>query len=77
MSERPIHIISVNINRQSRMLSALLQDTPTDILLIQEPWHGSININRSDTDPLGVETQGVTCNTAAGVFLNSTKSRVT
>ena len=62
MSERPIHILSVNINRQSRMLAALLQDTLADILLIQEPWHGPININRSDTDPLGTETRGVTGN---------------
>ena len=62
MSERPIHILSVNINRQSHMLAALLQDTLADILLIQEPWHGPINVNRSDTDPLGTETRGVTGN---------------
>ena len=44
------------------MLAALLQDTQADILLIQEPWHGPININRSDINPLGVETRGVTGN---------------
>ena len=44
------------------MLSALLQTSTADILLIQEPWHGPISTSRSDSDPLGLTVLGVTAN---------------
>ena len=62
MSERPVSIMSINIGRQSQMLSALLQTSTADILLIQEPWHGPISTSRSDSDPLGLTVLGVTAN---------------
>ena len=62
MTERPITIMSVNIGRQSLMLSTLLQTSTADILLIQEPWHGPIGTRRSDSDPLGLTVLGVTTN---------------
>ena len=62
MSARPLHIVSININRQSTLLHTLLQTSEADILLIQEPWHGTVNVDRSDTDPLGTHILGVTAN---------------
>lgn len=54
--------MSVNVNRQSALLHSLLQTSPHDILLIQEPWIGSIQTARSDTDPLGMVVAGATAN---------------
>jgi hypothetical protein len=62
MSEHPISITSINIGCQSLMLSALLQTSTADILLIQEPWHGPISVTCSDSDPLGLSVLGVTAN---------------
>ena len=62
MSVRPLHIVSININRQSALLHALLQTSDADVLLIQEPWHGTVNVDRSDHDPLGTHILGVTAN---------------
>jgi len=43
MSERPIQILSINMNRQSPLTHTLLQTTTADIILIQEPWIGTVN----------------------------------
>ena len=62
MSERPIQIMSVNMNQQSLLTHSLLQTTTADILLIQEPWIGTVQTARSDSDPLGTAIPGATNN---------------
>ena len=44
MSERPIQITSINMNQQSTLTHILLQTSTADILLIQEPWIGAVNM---------------------------------
>jgi len=62
MSECPIQIMSVNMNRQSLLTHSLLQTTTADILLIQEPWIGTVQTAQSDSDPLGTAIPGATNN---------------
>ena len=62
MSVQPLHVVSININRQSALLHALLQTSNADILLIQEPWHSTVNVDRSDTDPFSTHVLSVTAN---------------
>ena len=62
MPEHPIRICSVNLHRSSLINHGLLQDSPFDILLLQECWFGQIGVNRSDTDPTGEEVRGHTIN---------------
>ena len=44
------------------VLHGLLQHSPYDIILVQEPWFGRINTLRDDSDPDGVEVRGTTAN---------------
>ena len=55
MSEHPIRIKSVNVNRNNDRMHGILQtdDNDFDIILIQEPWFGTVATLRSDTDPDG------------------------
>ena len=55
MSEHPIRIKSVNVNRNNDRMHGILQndDVEFDIILIQEPWFGTVATLRSDTDPDG------------------------
>jgi len=69
MSERPIQIMSVNMNRQSHLTHSLLQTMTADIILIQEPWIGTVATARSDTDPLGSAIPGTTNNNMWDCFL--------
>src|SRR5260221_28936 len=69
MPERPIQIMSVNMNRQSLLTHALLQMLTADIILIQEPWIGTILTARSDLDPLGTPIPGATINNRWECFL--------
>ena len=62
MPERPISIMSVNVHHDNAVTHALLQTSPHDILLIQEPWIGSIQTARSDTNPLGSAIAGAAAN---------------
>jgi hypothetical protein len=63
MSEQPIRVKSVNAHQSNKCISSFLQgDTHFDILLIQEPWMGSIATLRSDTDPKGEPQQGLPFN---------------
>ena len=62
MSVHPLKIVSINLNKQGALLHMLLQTSDVDVLLIQEPWHGTISINCSDMDPLGHHVLGVTAN---------------
>ena len=62
MIARPLQIVLVNINRQSALLHTLLQTSDADILLVQEPWHGTVHTERSDTDPAGTAVLGSTAN---------------
>ena len=71
MSERPIKIMSVNMNRQSALTHALLQTSSADILIIQEPWIGTVQTGRSDTDPDGIPVPGATNNNMWECFLPS------
>ena len=68
MTERPLHIVSVNMNRQ-RTMDALLQDSQADILLIQEPWFFNIVPRRSDHTPTGTPILGPMLNSRWQVFL--------
>ena len=69
MSEHPIQIMSVNVRRRSVVQHGLLQSSSSDILLIQEPWFGRINVSRADNDPDGVEVRGTTSNNMWDCFL--------
>src|SRR5712691_4265350 len=71
MPERPIQIMSVNMNRQSLLTHALLQTSTADIILIQEPWIGTVQTARSDLDPLGTPIPGATNNNMWECFLPS------
>ena len=71
MTERPIQIMSINMNRQSPLTHTLLQTTSADIILIQEPWIGTVMTARSDTDPLGDAIFGATNNNMWECYLPS------
>ena len=73
MRTTPIRIMSVNMRRRSAITHALLQNSPVDILLIQEPWHGKVQTARSDSSPEGIEVRGATYNNQWDVFLPSLK----
>ena len=64
MSEHPIRIKSVNVHRNNGRMHGILQndDQSFDIILIQEPWFGSIATLHSDTDPNGNPTMGFPAN---------------
>ena len=62
MPERPIQIMSINLNQQSPLTHTLLQTSTADILLIQEPWIGTIQTAHSDTDPMGTAISSATNN---------------
>ena len=53
MSEQQLKILSVNMGKRCETLTALLQLTFADILLIQEPAWSAIIPERSDMDPEG------------------------
>ena len=57
MSEH-LTILSVNVNRSLVTLTALLETSIADILLIQEPYWGPLVPRRSDTDPDGTPVTG-------------------
>ena len=69
MSERPLQIMSVNVNRQSYLTHILLQTCTADILVIQEPWIGTVQTARLDTDPLGTAVPGATGNNMWDILL--------
>jgi len=71
MPERPIQIMSVNMNQQSFLTHTLLQNATADILLIQEPWIGTVHTARSDSDPLGTAIPGSTNNNMWECYLPS------
>ena len=71
MSERPLQITLVNVNRQSYLTHILLQTSTADILLVQEPWIGTIQTACSDTDPLGTAVPGATGNNMWDIHLPS------
>ena len=64
MSEHPIRIKSVNVNRNNDRMHGILQtdDNDFDIILIQEPWFGTVATLRSDTDPDGTPQPGFPSN---------------
>ena len=54
MPEQPIRVKMLNVQLSNERISTLLQsDINTDILLIQEPWMGTVATLRSDTTPEG------------------------
>ena len=63
--------MSVNMNRQSALTHSLLQTSTADILMIQELWIGTVQIGRSDSDPLGQAITGATNNNMWECFLPS------
>ena len=64
MPEQPIRIKSVNVHRNNGHTHDMLQtnDDSFDIILIQEPWFGSVATLRSDTDPDGTTQKDFTAN---------------
>jgi len=71
MTEQPIQIMSINMNRQSPLTHTLLQTTSADIILIQEPWIGTVMTAWSDMDPLGDAIFGATNNNMWECYLPS------
>jgi len=71
MSEHPIRIASVNAHRSTAQVQGLLQCSSFDIILLQEPWVGTINVQRSDSDPHGMDITGTTFNNMWESFLPS------
>jgi hypothetical protein len=54
MSERPIRVKMINVQLSNECVSTLLQtDDNFDILMIQEPWMGTVATLCSDTNPEG------------------------
>ena len=82
MSEHPIRIKSVNVHRNNGRIHGFLQndDKSFDIILVQEPWFGSIAATRSDTDPDGNPLMGFTANNKwfniAPPYSNDTRPKV-
>ena len=64
MFEHPIRFKSVNVHRNNGHMHGILQedDQSFDIILIQEPWFGSIATLRSDIDPNGNSQMGFPTN---------------
>jgi hypothetical protein len=58
MSLHHLKIASVNVHKQNAHMQAILQNTDADILLIQEPWFGTITTLQSDSDPNGIPQMG-------------------
>ena len=63
--------MSVNMNRQNGLTHSLLQTSDADILIIQEPWVGTVQIGRSDSDPAGIEIPGANNNNKWECYLPS------
>jgi len=53
MSDTPITIVLVNMQRRNLLMIAFLQATPADIVMVQEPWFSCLIPACSDTDPDG------------------------
>jgi len=69
MSEHPIHIASVNAHCSTARVQGLLQCSSFDIILLQEPWVGTIDVQHSDSDPTGTDITGTTFNDMWESFL--------
>ena len=74
MAVQPLTIASVNLWRRSKLLHGLLHDSSFDIILVQEPWFGRINVARNDKDPDGVNVLGATANNMWDCLLPATSS---
>ena len=61
MSDTPITIASVNCRKSAALVHSFLQDTPVDIVLIQEPRFGALIPHRSDSNPSGETVLGAPC----------------
>jgi hypothetical protein len=63
MSLPSLKVMSVNMHHNNNRIHALLQkNDDVHILLIQEPWFGTIATLRSDTDPAGKAQLGAPTN---------------
>ena len=71
MSEHPIHIALVNAHCSTAQVQGLLQCSSFDIILLQEPWVGTINVQRSDSNPHRMDITGTTFNNMWESFLPS------
>jgi hypothetical protein len=58
-----IKLLWLNAQRSNFRLHAILNSNKkADIILVQEPWFGTINTTRSDTDPSGTQVLGTVAN---------------
>jgi hypothetical protein len=55
---KQLQILSVNVNRSLITLTALLETSTADIILMQEPYWGPLVPRRSDVDPDGTKVTG-------------------
>jgi hypothetical protein len=62
MSIHQLKITSINMHKNNSCTQAILQTTTTDILLIQEPWYGTVATLHSDTKVEGDPQQGEAMN---------------
>jgi hypothetical protein len=63
MSLPSLKVMSVNVHRNNNRIHALLQKNDDfHILLIQEPWFGTIATLRSDSNPTGEAQLGAPAN---------------
>src|SRR5579863_10546165 len=74
-------ILSVNLGRRHSALEDLLQSSPFQILLIQEPSWVTLTNDRSDSIPTGLQHYGTAKHSAWTTFLppldpNNTRPRV-
>ena len=64
-----IKILAVNMHHSNIATHSLLQTSNADILLIQEPWYGHVQVMWSDSDPSGDMVNGVAHNPCWESFL--------
>jgi len=64
-----IKILAVNMHRSNVATHSLLQTSNADILLIQEPWYGHVQVAWSDSDPSGDMVNGIAHNPRWESFL--------
>ena len=60
---KDIKLLWINAQQSNIRLHAILNSNKkADIILVQEPWFGTVNTARSDTDPAGTPILGTVVN---------------
>jgi hypothetical protein len=69
-----LHILSINMNCSNFKLISLLESTPADCVLVQEPWWGALVPRHSDSDLEGEPSFGTVNHLAWTTFTHSFSS---